>query len=200
MTPGPHTPAAAARARRHQARKAELEEATAAGLDPAMPMDEQLAYIANVRELGAMMKAEHRDPSLRTPEQDERAAAALEQYLLEQALHLAAEHLEPARKALREVNYRRAINRHRARHQHRAAILPHRSARATGRTRCRARVRTASRTGTGGDADSGGDPDPEPHRVERPRLGMPLRTTPHHISHHRCLATAGPNPLGEQRD
>ena len=165
-----------------------------------MPMDEQRAHMANIRELDAMLEAERHDPSLKTPEQDERVAAALEQYLLEQALHLAAEHYEPARKALREVNYRRAINRHRARHQHRVAILPHRSARTTGRTRCRTRVRTASRTGTGGDADSGGDPEPEePHRVEQRRTCGWLRTTPH-ISHHRCLAAAGPNPLGEQRD
>jgi len=76
------------------------------------------------------------------------------------------------------------------------SILPHRSARTTGRTRCRTRVRTASRTGTGGDADSGGDPDPAPHRVEQRRTCGWLRT-PHHIRHHRCLAAAGPNPLGE---
>ena len=45
----------AARARRHEARKAELQEATAAGLDPAMPMAEQRAHMANISE--AVMEA-----------------------------------------------------------------------------------------------------------------------------------------------
>ena len=94
----------------------------------------------------------------------------------------------------------RALHRYRLRRFARMQRpMTHRCA-THGRTRSRTRVRTASRTGTGGDADSGGDPDPAPHRVERPRLGMTLHSTPHHISHHRCLAAAGPNPLGEHRD
>lgn len=82
-----------------------------------------------------------------------------------------------------------------ASHRH-AAIQPRQSGPLTITRKTIALRRSQARRGP---PASNGDDDPH-HVVQPLRLqAIRPRVEPHHIPHHRCLAIAGPNPLGEQR-